>query len=83
MTSELEAKKVRWRCNRGMLELDLFLIPFADNHFRQLANDEKAQFITLLSHEDPTIYGWLMGQVEVDEDLKAIVLKVKSLVGKH
>lgn len=78
MSSEIEAKKVRWRCNRGMLELDLLLIPFAENHFSTLSNEDKSQFIELLTMEDPVLFAWLMGHEEAEGNMKAIVQLVKS-----
>lgn len=69
-----EARMVRWRCNRGMLELDLLLIPFVENKFQSLSSEQKALFIKLLEYEDPLLFGWLMGHQEVDiDELKPIV----------
>lgn len=73
MTLDTQARMVRWRCNRGMLELDLILIPFSENHFEKLDADKKAEFIELLTHEDPTLFAWLMGHEEVSEAMKPIV----------
>lgn len=61
-----------------MLELDLFLIPFAEKHYQQLSTNEKEQFVSLLQCEDPAIYGWMMGHEAVPKDLQHIVLKVKK-----
>lgn len=80
MNNELEAKKVRWRCNRGMLELDLFLIPFAENHFGNLSEENKKKFVELLTHEDPVLFSWFMGHEQAQEDMQSIVLIVKEAV---
>jgi len=79
MSSDNEARMVRWRCNRGMLELDLLLIPFAENHFRDLSKEEKQQFIELLTYEDPTLFAWLMGHETAADDMLSIVNLVKKL----
>ena len=76
-----QSNKVRWRCNRGMLELDLLLIPFAENHFSLLDEKEKATFIELLTYEDPTLFNWLMGQdVAEDKALNEMVIKIKQAI---
>ena len=64
---EILARKVRWRCNRGMLELDLLLIPFAEQKFCSLSTELKDKFIKLLTFDDPVLYGWLMGFEEVTQ----------------
>ncbi len=78
-TAGLEQRRARWRCNRGMLELDLLLIPFVENDFMTLSVLDKALFIELLTYEDPELFAWLMGHEEVTvEDLKSIVALIKS-----
>ena len=82
MTPEEELtqrNKVRWRCNRGMLELDLLLIPFAENDFMKLNPKDKNTFIELLTYEDPTLFNWLMGRdVAEDKELNEMVIKIKK-----
>ncbi len=74
-----QKRMVRWRCNRGMLELDLLLIPFAESHFDTLNDDEKALFIEMLTYEDPILYGWLMGHEVVNvEKMQAIVKRIRA-----
>lgn len=58
MDKELE--KVRWACRRGMLECDLFLVPFFENCYGQLSSDDQAIFKKLLVESDTEIFAWLM-----------------------
>lgn len=55
---DLDLKKLRWRCRRGMLELDLLLIPFFDERFHTLTEDESRTFSQLLDREDPELLAW-------------------------
>ena len=41
MVSELEYKRIAWHSRRGMLELDLILVPFVEEHLRGLAEDDQ------------------------------------------
>ncbi|MBU0538954.1 MAG: succinate dehydrogenase assembly factor 2, partial [Gammaproteobacteria bacterium] len=36
MVSENEFKRIRWACRRGMLELDLVMVPYVDHRCRDL-----------------------------------------------
>ena len=67
MSDDLLAKKVRWRSHRGMLELDLILIPFVEKSFNELTEKQKSDYQNLLQLEDPTLYSWLMGFEPVSE----------------
>jgi len=71
-------KRVYWACRRGMLELDLFLIPFFEKYYDTLTHDEKLSFSTLLTATDPEIFSWLMGhQVPENASLLDIVKKIR------
>lgn len=58
--------KMRWQCRRGMLELDLILLNFLDNHFDVLSNKQKSEFSELLNQPDPILYDWIIGTLSED-----------------
>ena len=71
---EAEYKKLRWRCRRGMLELDLLLIPFFDEHFSALPATQQHTFVDLLEREDPELLAWFNKMSRpADERLAAMV----------
>lgn len=77
MDAHREAK-IRWRCRRGMLELDLLLNRFLDKALFQLNADEVGSFEKLLESPDPDIYYWLMGnQSPDDKELSRIVQLIR------
>ena len=53
---------LRWRCRRGMRELDAALVAYLDNHYKEAAVDEKAAFCALLDMPDPDIMRLVAGQ---------------------
>lgn len=61
MKQPINRAKLNWQCRRGMLELDVILIPFLDQHFDQLADEQQAWFVEFLDEADPDLYTWLMG----------------------
>ncbi|MDH5432496.1 MAG: succinate dehydrogenase assembly factor 2 [Gammaproteobacteria bacterium] len=58
--------KLKWQCRRGMLELDVILIPFMDNHFDSLTIEQQQTLAALLEEADPDLYTWLMGYGKTD-----------------
>ena len=51
-----ELERARWRCRRGLLELDIILQRFMDLHYAQLNETELQQFETLLSLPDNDLW---------------------------
>lgn len=48
--SNLDSKaKLRWACRRGMLELDVLFMPFVEDAYDSLSDNEKGIFQRLLS----------------------------------
>jgi antitoxin CptB len=58
--NELEYKKILWHSRRGMLELDLLLVPFVTAGFAPLSASLQDQYRLLLEHEDQEIFAWLV-----------------------
>ena len=81
VSSELELNRLRWRSRRGMLELDLLLLPFFDDEFRQLPVAEQTAFIRLLEQEDPDLLEWFSRKgVPDDQELGQLVEKILARV---
>jgi len=59
-----DADRIRWRCRRGMLELDLVLTAFLDRHFATLAPRSVDAFCALLERPDPELLDFVMGHEE-------------------
>ena len=51
-----EFERARWRCRRGMLELDIVLQRFMDMHYRQLDATGLQQFERLLALPDNDLW---------------------------
>lgn len=59
--------RLRWRCRRGMLELDLLLQGFLDEGYAQLDAAQKENFTRLLELQDQTLQEYLMGTAEIEQ----------------
>jgi antitoxin CptB len=53
--------QLRWRCRRGMLELDLLLNDYLSEHFERLDQEQLTLFETLLDYPDPVLLDLLLG----------------------
>ena len=58
MPEELKRNRLRWRSRRGMLELDLLLLPFFDEVYRDLPEHQQRAFEDLLEQDDPDLLQW-------------------------
>ncbi len=77
MVTEVEFKRVRWASRRGMLELDLIMVPFVEERFRDLNPLDQQRFIDLLDSEDTDLFAWFLGRkTPPDAELAAIVSQV-------
>ncbi|HMK87517.1 MAG TPA: succinate dehydrogenase assembly factor 2 [Steroidobacteraceae bacterium] len=57
-----ELAKLRWRCRRGMRELDLLLTRFVDEEWGGASSAEREAFRALLEAPDSLIYAYCLGQ---------------------
>ena len=73
----LDRGRIRWRCRRGMRELDVLLENYLNRHFDQAATPEQAQFLLLLDQEDPDIWAWLIGHAQPPAELANVILRLQ------
>lgn len=59
-----ELDRLRWRCRRGMLELDLVLTAFLARHAERLDAGERRSFAELLEYSDNDLLDLVMGRAE-------------------
>ncbi|MBK8973781.1 MAG: succinate dehydrogenase assembly factor 2 [Hahellaceae bacterium] len=81
MTTQAELNKLFWHSRRGMLELDVLLVPFTREVYATLPSDEQAIYQRLLTCEDPELFQWFMrhGTPE-DPELAFMVKKILDRV---
>lgn len=52
--------QVRWRCRRGMKELDVLLVRWLDRRWAGAGPAARAAFVRLLELPDPQLIDWLL-----------------------
>lgn len=60
MEQAAENRRVYWHSRRGMLELDLVLMPFAEQVYPTLDPQTQALYRELLECEDADLFAWLV-----------------------
>jgi len=71
--------RLRWRCRRGMRELDVLLMHFFDTAFVGLTASEKRAFRLLLELPDPELQAYLIaGHVCDDTELDALLTRIRT-----
>ncbi len=74
MAESVDFKRLYWHSRRGMLELDLILIPFLKQHYAGLPEDDQLRYRELLKSEDQDMFKWFLGrELPEDKELRKIV----------
>jgi antitoxin CptB len=66
--------RLRWRCRRGMRELDVLLVGFLERDYPRASLAERQGFERLLEMPDPLIMAYLTGRETVTEPALADVV---------
>ncbi len=73
-----QAQKLRWRCRRGMRELDQLLTRYLDQDYGPASAQERDAFARLLELPDPDVFGYLVGRTTPDEEiLRNVVARIR------
>ncbi|AMA46997.1 succinate dehydrogenase assembly factor 2 [Pseudomonas monteilii] len=67
MVEQTELNRLFWHSRRGMLELDVLLVPFTQEVYATLSEDDRALYRRLLSCEDQDMFGWFMERNESED----------------
>lgn len=74
--SQRELARLRWRCRRGMKELDVVLEGYLALHYANATTEERIAFETLLELPDPELLYQLTGRSKPAGDVQARVIEI-------
>lgn len=78
MLTDIDYKKLVWHSRRGMLELDLLLLPFAQERLPALPPERQQHYIRLLEEEDQDLFAWLVDRHQhPDADQQALITEIR------
>lgn len=72
-----DLSRLRFRCRRGMKELDVLLEAFVSRHYAQSAPAEQASFVRLLDCEDPDLWAWIVGQAPAPTEFAHVIERLQ------
>ena len=80
MSGDPELKRIRWRCRRGMRELDQLFGRYLDRRWEADSEQQRAVFLRLLDCEDDKLWRWFMGYEQCpDAELATLVERIRQL----
>ena len=75
---ELRRKRALWRARRGMLELDLMLVPFVEREYQRLSETEIKELEQLLSLDDVELLALLSGTETESDAFARLVDRIRK-----
>ncbi len=63
-----ELARLRWRCRRGMRELDALMTGYLEKHYPAASAADQKRFRELLEWPDPDLFRFLPGKDTVQDD---------------
>jgi antitoxin CptB len=71
--------RLRWRCRRGMKELDVLLGRWINERHEAASSAQQADFERFLDLPDPDMARYLLGREEPPADHRAILVELLAL----
>ena len=74
-----QVSRLRWRCRRGMRELDQLLGWYLERRWPAADAATQAAFSSLLDQQDPELWNWFTGRTAPDDAAwRAIVDDIRA-----
>lgn len=71
--------KLRWRCRRGMKELDVLLLGYLDRCYETASTEKQQAFVDLLDCQDPQLMGYIVGREKpTDNVLSELIQDIRE-----
>lgn len=75
-----ELARLRWRCRRGMRELDRLFERYLEREWGAAPSREREVLLILLDTEDDRLWHWFMGHdTAADAELQSLVERIRQL----
>jgi antitoxin CptB len=77
-----DVARLRWRCRRGMKELDLVLLRYLEQDYPLASAADRDAFARILELQDPDLFGYLVGRDSPAEaSLRHVVARIRRVDG--
>jgi antitoxin CptB len=84
MTTFMDTQRVytlRWRCRRGMKELDVLLTRYLERDYHKVPLPQRQAFESLLEMADPDILDYILGRKTPENREISLVIARLSVAG--
>jgi antitoxin CptB len=71
--------KLKWRCRRGMRELDVLLERYLDRRFSNASPEEQTLFKAFVDLPDDPLIEWLLKDVSPPQQWRDLVVKIRAI----
>ncbi|HEX9140218.1 MAG TPA: succinate dehydrogenase assembly factor 2 [Steroidobacteraceae bacterium] len=79
MRTDPDQARLRWRCRRGMKELDQLLLNYLQVRYAQADAAERKRFAACLELPDPQLASWLLGRsTPEDAELEQLMARIRA-----
>ena len=77
-----EINKTKWKCRRGLRELDLLFRKFSNNNLESLNKADLEMFNSILDIEDQPIYDFIFKNISLGNQLQEdfILQRIKKFI---
>ncbi len=78
MSEAASEGRLRWKCRRGMRELDVLLTSFLERRYPGLSPHLRSEFAALLELQDPELFALMLGRSEPGPEIAGIVAELRD-----
>jgi len=72
---------LRWRCRRGMLELDILLNDFLDKSYEKITTQQKITLDQMLDYPDQLLFDLFLGHMQSsDNSVSELVQTIRQSI---
>jgi antitoxin CptB len=72
-----ELSRIRFRCRRGMKELDVLLEAFLSRHYTDADLALQQSFLAVLDVEDPDLWAWIIGHAPPPAQFADVIARLQ------
>lgn len=75
-----DISRLRWRCRRGVREMDILLQHFLEDVYPSLPEADRRVFEQLLEEADADLLDWITGRLPVPlSDYESLIARLRQL----
>lgn len=78
-----DSSRLRWKCRRGMKELDVVLLHYLERHYPGADGDQKLAFEKILDMQDPELYLLILQRTTSDDRDIRDVIEILRNASRH